>query len=119
MNKFTLRLRLGAVSAVSCLHVVEPAQAGTQCGIASYYDIRNKTANGEDFNPGEYTVAHPWLPFGSWITVVDQDTGRSVEVRVNDRGPWTGDRILDLSPVAINALDPYQTSDLRHVCIHW
>lgn len=118
MTKLTFTFRL-IVSVTTCLSTATAAQAGTQCGIASYYNIRNITANGEFFNPGELTAAHPWLPFGSWVTIVDQDTGRAVEVRINDRGPWVGERIVDLSPAAINSLDPHQTSDLRHVCIHW
>lgn len=111
--------RLCSLSLISSFSVIEPAKAGTQCGIATYYDIGNKTANGESFNPGALTAAHPWMPFGSWITVVDQHTGLSVDVRINDRGPWIDGRILDLTPAAINAIDPHRTADQRHVCIHW
>jgi rare lipoprotein A (peptidoglycan hydrolase) len=51
--------------------------------------------------------------------VIDQHTGRSVEARVNDRGPWVGGRILDMTPVVINVLDPKRSSDIRDVCIYW
>jgi rare lipoprotein A len=95
------------------------AKAGSVCGKATYYDQGTVTANGENFNPNSMTVAHPWLPFGSWITIVDQDTGLKVNARVNDRGPWAGDFILDMTPVVINRLDPRRTSDIRQVCIYW
>jgi rare lipoprotein A len=91
----------------------------TVCGIASYYDLSGITANGETFNPKALTAAHRWLPFNSWVTVVDQTTGRSVKVRINDRGPWVDRHILDLTPAAINILDPKRTLDVRSVCIHW
>jgi rare lipoprotein A len=118
--KFSL-LTLGLALApfFSCLGLVQPVQADTQCGSATYYDQGSVTANGESFNPGGMTVAHPWLPFGAWITIVDQQTGRSTEARVNDRGPWVGGHILDMTPVVINALDPNRSSDIRDVCISW
>lgn len=91
----------------------------TVCGIASYYDLSGITANGETFNPKALTAAHRWIPFDSIVTVVDQDTGRSVKVRINDRGPWVDQHMLDLTPAAINQLDPKRTLDLRRVCVHW
>lgn len=91
----------------------------TICGIASYYDLSGITANGETFNPKALTAAHRWFPFDAVVTVVDQDTGRSVKVRINDRGPWVDRHMLDLTPAAINQLDPTRTFDLRHVCVHW
>jgi rare lipoprotein A len=91
----------------------------TVCGIASYYDLSGITANGETFNPKALTAAHRWIPFNSWVTVVDQTTGQSVRVRINDRGPWVDRHILDLTPAAINVLDPKRTLDLRSVCVYW
>ncbi|NJO41522.1 MAG: septal ring lytic transglycosylase RlpA family lipoprotein [Cyanobacteria bacterium CRU_2_1] len=90
-----------------------------QCGVATYYDLGGITANGESFNSKALTAAHPSIPFGSWITVVDQHTGRSVKVRVNDRGPWIEGYILDLTPAGWKAIDPHATADIRNVCIHW
>jgi rare lipoprotein A len=98
---------------------VASAKAGVECGIAAYYNQGSITANGESFDPSQLTAAHPWLPFGTWVTVVDQDTGLAIEARINDRGPWDGARILDMTPATINAIDPHRTHDLRHVCIHW
>lgn len=112
---------LGAIlaPALTCFGTAGAAHAETECGTAAYYDQGTITADGETFDPRKLAAAHPWIPLGTWVTVVDQDTGLSVEVKINDRGPWTDGRILDMTPAAINAIDPHQTSDLRHVCIHW
>lgn len=70
---------------------------------ASYYGDEfagRPTANGEIFDPGQMTAAHRTLPFGSLVRVSDADTGRSVVVRINDRGPFHGDRAIDLSEAA-------------------
>jgi len=80
-----------------------PAQAiNKQCTTASYYGHGDgfhgkKTANGERFNGHGITTAHPRLPFGSMLLVFNADTGKSVTVRVNDRGPYVHGRGLDLS----------------------
>ncbi len=69
-------------------------------GEASWYGPGfdgNLTANGERFNQNALTAAHPSLPFGTKIRVTNQYNGRSVVVRVNDRGPYAGGRIVDLS----------------------
>ena len=70
---------------------------------ASYYGPGfdgKQTAGGEIFDQDDYTCAHKTLPFGTKLKVVRKDNGESVEVRVNDRGPYVGDRILDLSVAA-------------------
>lgn len=72
-------------------------------GEASYYGPGfdgKKTASGEIFDEDDYTCAHKSLPFGTKLKVVRKDNGKSVVVRVNDRGPYVGDRILDLSVAA-------------------
>jgi rare lipoprotein A len=79
-----------------------------QVGIATWYGSQfagKKTANGERFDPGAMTAAHRRLPFGTWVEVRRPDTGRSVRVRINDRGPW-GDarRVIDLSRAAAREL---------------
>ena len=82
----------------------EKAEIGTKIeGDASYYGVGfdgKKTASGEIFDQDDFTCAHKTLPFGTKLKVVRNDTGESVEVRVNDRGPYVGDRILDLSTAA-------------------
>ena len=62
------------------------------------------TANGERYNPGGYTAAHRTLPFGTRVRVTSPSTGRSVVVRINDRGPFIGGRIIDLSVGAARAI---------------
>jgi rare lipoprotein A len=76
-------------------------------GDASWYGPGfhgNLTANGETFNQNAMTAAHPSLPFGTRLRVTNPSTGRSVMVRVNDRGPYAGDRILDLSAGAADVI---------------
>jgi rare lipoprotein A len=72
------------------------AEAGV-VGMASYYKSGRLTANGERFNPHGMTAAHRNLKFGTKLRVTNVRTGRSVVVRVNDRGPFIRGRIIDLS----------------------
>ncbi|OZC04630.1 hypothetical protein BSZ36_06865 [Rubricoccus marinus] len=72
-------------------------------GRASYYGQElagNRTASGERFDPSELTAAHRTLPLGSRVRVTNERTGASVIVRVNDRGPFADDRVLDVSESA-------------------
>jgi rare lipoprotein A len=77
--------------------------AGFQGGIASVYS-GGGTASGERMNPGALTAAHPSLPFGTKVRVTNNHTGRSVVVRINDRGPFVKGRVIDLSPAAARAI---------------
>lgn len=63
-----------------------------------------RTASGERFNTGAFTAAHRTLPFGTRVRVVNQTTGRSVVVRINDRGPFVRGRVIDLSKAAARAI---------------
>ena len=81
----------------AALLALSPVEAQAQCGEASYYSGGGITANGERFNSGANTAAHPWLPMGSYLRVTNQNNGRSVTVRVNDRGPYAGGRVIDLA----------------------
>ncbi len=72
------------------------AQAG-QIGHASWYALTSKTASGERMNPSALTAAHRSLPFGTKVLVENLRNGRSVVVRINDRGPFVGGRIIDVS----------------------
>jgi rare lipoprotein A len=74
-----------------------------QSGVASVYS-GGGTASGERINAGALTAAHPSLPFGTRVTVTNKYTGRSVVVRINDRGPFIKGRIIDLSPAAARAI---------------
>ncbi|MDD2943519.1 MAG: septal ring lytic transglycosylase RlpA family protein [bacterium] len=74
---------------------------------ASHYGIElagRKTANGEVFNPSLLTAAHKELPFGTIVQVGNPRTKKSVRVRINDRGPYVGNREIDLSTAAANAI---------------
>ena len=73
-------------------------------GFASFYTEGERTASGEKFNSHELTAAHPTLPFGTRLRVTNVATGRSVIVRVNDRGPFVPGRIVDVSYSAAEAL---------------
>jgi rare lipoprotein A len=75
----------------------------TNSGIASVYSDRN-TASGEQMNSAAMTAAHRTLPFGTRVTVVNRNNGRSAVVRINDRGPFVHGRVIDLSPAAAQAL---------------
>jgi len=76
-------------------------------GLASWYGHKfhgRRTASGERFDMNAFTAAHPSLPFGTQLTVRNPANGREVVVRVNDRGPHTGRRIIDLSRAAAQAI---------------
>ena len=75
-----------------------------ECGRASWYALHSKTANGERMNPSAMTAAHKSLPFGTRIKVVNKSNGKSVVVRINDRGPFIRGRIIDLSRGAAQSI---------------
>lgn len=99
---------LAAVFCVGC------EQAFAECGIASTYSSGTRTANGESYNHMGVSAAHKSLPFGTRVVVRNQRTGRSITVRINDRGPFVGGRIIDLSTGAKNALG---MDGLASVCL--
>jgi rare lipoprotein A len=78
--------------------------AAAQSGMASFYKHGGRTASGEMVNHGAMTAAHRSLPFGTRVRVTDTASGNSVVVRINDRGPFSGGRIIDLSHGAAQAL---------------
>lgn len=84
-----------------------PVERVIEEGVATWYGprfARHTTSNGEVFDPSLLTAAHRNLPLGSMVRVTDEDTGRSVVVRINDREPPHGIRCIDLSEGAANAL---------------
>jgi rare lipoprotein A len=93
MTRFFTRFFVG-LAAASILFA-GAAQAAT--GVASYYKSGKLTANGEAYNPMGLTAAHRHLPFGTKLKVTNLRNGKTVIVRINDRGPFVGKRILDLS----------------------
>jgi rare lipoprotein A len=81
-------------------------------GMASWYGPGfhgRRTASGERFNAGDLTAAHRYLPFGTRVRVTNARTGRSVVVRINDRGPFSGGRVIDLSRGAAAAIGVFQS----------
>jgi len=86
----------------------ETVPVTSQSGEASWYGRPHHgrpTASGEIFDMNQLTAAHRTLPFGTRVLVTNLRNGRSVEVRINDRGPHVADRIIDLSFAAAQALD--------------
>ena len=86
---------------------VVPLVISTHSGEASWYGpgfYGNRTANGEVFRPGTMTAAHRTLPFGTRVRVTNLWNGRKAVVRINDRGPFAGDRVIDLAHGAANEL---------------
>lgn len=74
-------------------------------GLASVYSYSaQRTASGERFHAGAMTAAHRTLPFGTFVRVTNRHNGRSVVVRINDRGPFVRGRVIDVTPAAAKAL---------------
>ena len=79
----------------------ESVAGGNQCGGASWYSLPGqRTASGERMNPNAMTAAHKTMRLGSVVKVVNQKTGKSIQVTINDRGPYVKGRIIDLSKAA-------------------
>ena len=117
MNKYSVAAALIAGILVSVAG--SALAAGEQCGGASWYGPGfhgKKTASGERFNQNAMTAAHKTLPMGTVVKVVDQRSGKSVKVTINDRGPFAKGRIIDLSKAAAGKLG-FQARGHTKVCI--
>ena len=73
----------------------------------------HRTANGEKYNQNALTAAHPTLPFGTVLEVINTENGKTVRVRINDRGPFVGKRIIDLSHKAALSVDMVKKGKAR------
>lgn len=107
MLKRILSFLLIAVATVSC-HRKSYTGSGSETGLASFYaDTYNgkKTANGETYRSSSYTAAHKKLPFGTKVKVTNLSNGKTVKVKVNDRGPFVSGRIIDLTRAAAKKID--------------
>lgn len=85
-------------------------------GTASYYGRElagNRTASGERFDPDQMTAAHPTLAFGSKVRVTNLSNGQSVIVRVNDRGPFGGRRVIDISQAAAKEIGMHRSGTAK------
>ena len=104
---------LGA-ACVLCFALAGAASA--ESGVASVYGYAgSKTASGERANPRALTAAHRTLPFGTMVKVTNKRNGRTVTVRINDRGPFVRGRIIDITPAAAQTLGFH---GLAHVTVN-
>jgi rare lipoprotein A len=105
-------LPLALLALAACATVSPPKQTDVLQGVASWYGEEfagRTTANGEIFDPLQFTAAHRTLPFGTVVDVFNPKTEQAVRVRINDRGPYVGTRVIDLSYAAaqkIGLIDP-------------
>jgi rare lipoprotein A len=97
--KFSSLALASLLTAASTIVTVSEAQAAG-CGGASWYALTSRTASGERMNPRLMTAAHRSLRFGTKVKVTNARNGKSVVVRINDRGPFIRGRVLDLSKAA-------------------
>ena len=111
MMKTTLSFLLLLIVFSSCHRKSVPSSqevSGTETGLASFYSESyngKKTANGEIYNSSEYTAAHKKLPFNTKVKVTNLSNGKTVKVRINDRGPFVTGRIIDLTRKAAKKID--------------
>ncbi|HTP59525.1 MAG TPA: septal ring lytic transglycosylase RlpA family protein [Spirochaetia bacterium] len=91
------------IIALIVLTILSPVFASAESGLASWYGGKfhgRMTSSGEVFNTNKLTAAHKTLPFGTIVKVTNLDNGKSVQVKINDRGPFVNGRIIDLSRAA-------------------
>jgi len=111
--------KVASIVALAAVLVSTSTAAYAQCGGASWYGPGfngKRAASGQIFNENAMTAAHRSLPFGSKVVVTDQRTGEKVQVTINDRGPFHGGRIIDLSSAAASKLG-FRSRGTTSVCI--
>jgi peptidoglycan lytic transglycosylase len=101
---FQMRANVVAMGVIGAALLLPGLAQADQVGHASWYALHSRTASGEMMNPSEMTAAHRSLPFGTKVLVENLTNGRSVVVRINDRGPFVGGRIIDVSKAAASVL---------------
>jgi len=106
-------VKLVCASAIVASVSAIPMTASAQSGIASIYS-GGRTADGGHASPSGLTAAHRSLPFGTLVRVTNDRNGRSVVVRIDDRGPFVRGRVIDVTPAAARALG---FSGLAHVSL--
>jgi rare lipoprotein A len=107
---------LAALLAAACAHAPPPREGRGEVGLASFYGGEfqgRRTASGARYDMHALTCAHPTAPFGTRLRVTDLETGRSVVVTVNDRGPYAPGRVVDLSLAAARRLGMIQRGVAR------
>ena len=117
MKSLRLTVAAAALAAFSPVlpQATTPAEAHENCGGASWYALTSMTASGERMDPSKLTAAHRKLAFGTELEVINQNNGRSVVVRINDRGPFVGGRVIDLSKAAASELG-FVSAGVADVC---
>lgn len=110
MKRLTALLAVLLIASFALTAADEPLQPGTviEKGIASWYTTdksESLTANGEIFDANAMSAAHKSLKFGTIVRVTNLANGKSVDVRINDRGPYVDGRIIDLTPAAAKQID--------------
>lgn len=99
-----------------CSVLLSTAEAARKCGKASWYALKGRTASGARNNPNAMTAAHRRLRFGKTVKVKNMRNGRTVTVRINDRGPFIRGRIIDVSRAAARKLG-FLSRGVTRVCI--
>ncbi|AEV38901.1 protein containing Rare lipoprotein A, bacterial domain [Pseudovibrio sp. FO-BEG1] len=101
---YALLLLITAIVIVFVAFILRPHQVeiktSSQCGEASWYALTSQTASGEMMDPSKLTAAHLTLPMGTRVLVTNLTNGKSLTVRINDRGPYAQNRLIDLSKAA-------------------
>ncbi len=100
-----MRLTGGILVILGMIATAAPASAAVECGRASWYELRSRTASGERADPNAFAAAHRTLPFGTMVRVENPKNGRAVFVKINDRGPFLRGRVIDVTRAAAKALD--------------
>jgi rare lipoprotein A len=100
-----MRLPAAAALGLAALTLAACGSGPQQCGRASWYQLTSRTASGEMANPDSLSAAHRSLPFGTRVKVTNLRNGRSTVVRINDRGPYAGGRVIDVTRAAADRLD--------------
>jgi len=119
VSEYRLTKHICVAALVTGLVISVTGPALAQCGGASWYGpgFHGKTAaSGERFDENAMTAAHRSLPFGTVVKVTDQRTGKSINVKINDRGPFHKGRIIDLSKAAACKLG-FRNAGTTSVCI--
>lgn len=115
MNQIS-RLMACALLALPVLAQAGDSRTDLGTGMASYYGkefFGSRTASGERFDPNGYTAAHRTAAFGSHIAVTNLSNGKELVVRVNDRGPWSHGRIIDISYAAAKVIGMHRSGTAR------
>lgn len=117
LMKLTLHLAALAALVLAGMAVAPTeSHAAAQCGKASWYGGKfhgRKTASGERFNQNGMSAAHRTLPFGTKVRVKNLNNGRSVVLRINDRGPFSRGRVIDVSKAAASKLGFIRSGTVR------